>query len=82
MLPEEEEQNPNQWTIREVLACTPLSHAGKYSIFVTIPHIPLPSVFHNNNKKSKYSGSVAQKWDFKFKIKEMREFELLTRSGG
>ena len=82
VLPEEEEQNPNQWTIREVLACTPLSHAGKYSIFVTIPHIPLPSVFHNNNKKSKYSGSVAQKWDFKFKIKEMREFELLTRSGG
>ena len=81
MLPEEEEQNPNQWTTREVLACTSLSYAGEYSFFVTIPHIPFPSVFHNN-KKSKYSCSVAQMWDLKFKIKEMRQFELLARSGG
>ena len=39
MLLEEEEQNPNQWTTREVLAFTSLSHAGKYSFFCHYPSL-------------------------------------------
>lgn len=48
------------------------------SLSLTFPSL----VFSMTTKKSKYSCSVAQKWDLKFKIKEMRQFELLTRSGG